>query len=44
MGHIKISGLLTKKEIEFIKEVAQIFNIQWIEIDGIRYAPPKRTK
>jgi hypothetical protein len=41
---IKISDILCKEDIETIKEACAVFNAQYVEIDGVRYNPPKKNK
>lgn len=38
---MKISDILTKEDIQLIKTICRMFNAQWVEIDGVRYAPPR---
>lgn len=38
---MRISEILTPEEIRLVKVLCKIFAAQWVEIDGVRYQPPK---
>lgn len=41
---MKLSEILTSAELKLIKYVAILFHGQWVEIDGVRYQPPKERE
>lgn len=38
---MRISEILNQQEIDLIKYACALFSAQFVEIDGVRYQPPK---